>query len=1190
MTDFLDRCSKFRDEILKGESFDKTLGWMCALGSQEAYDRLGNFGFLPLKETQEGDAAIYRYIEKDKVLEISFRGTVMAHQWFSNAGNLNIGKIELKDWFAKLGTSSEPKNFDCGPGQIAKGFGEAYQTMRLHLIDVFKEYPKKARVRLMGHSRGAVLAKLAALDLSCNFFKGDIDVVVFAGPRVGDDAFTSFYHSRNNIRMVNFSVAADPVPQVPLARWDDSICKLPQEYQDAVTGFEHIVVPTCLDEDWAAPVGVQVMARLIEGELMELHSMRTYIEAYKAFFQDPLKLGCPSPKILENAMKKRILLTFLACRQDSSLKLLQEAKEQHQNTQGMIATLGTRVLQDVQNVNTRLQKEEEGSLVAATLALKAVSQLYLSDCSHETKVSLSIEIVAKCQTALTICVKSAHASLECKELLLMVLTEVIRAQIITDKALTTEFLVRFETYMDYFKNDFMEEVLKKITDPKEAGTPLVSAWNLLYRQLSIIATFHDKLPQFRQSGYGYMLQRLSYWNFVNRTKHFAERQEDLIRQWKTSVTDAMTVLENKQMLSEILDHQDLQITELERAQESRCAGIVADLGQVQQSADTTTIILMGRMSAGKTTFVQALLQDCTPRGQQVPLPIDYHENTRAITILELSTMESSIAGVIAKIVPENPAAAHTEVKNWTDAEDILAKTIDKQHLANAVMPEEDPVPRVRIIIYGCDKGLTVIDTPGCGGLGCDYTPFLKNRVAIPMFLCSFVDASFLDTPSLEMLQQVCPPGTGPPPTLLFTKEIPRSIKNMVQRVDSLAEELMRAQVKKPFIGAIDAQSALTGNETSRRHIKKLVENLQCLGRAFQPILAQTLEFRILKTGLVQTMSEVLQHDSTKALIADAKDFKKFQNNVRDHMTKYVNFCVDFCVDFGTPGTQDKMKRLDVKIKECVASAKPFPRCWDGLIDCTNWLKSQEHREKITLICRQNSVADPIVTKTKVKATYAKEVYDLMLKYFLQNLSEEISAEVKKMAVRELKQILLKNVNLQTEFLHTSVIEIAGTGLGAGVCLGGATWAVLGSLAWWSSWSIAAGPIALAAGTLTGTAAFAAAFADELDYKPNRIVDECANKFIFQMHMQKEKVKDCILDLLTKGLDELFQNLEKLRSPEYGGAYNKQLEILCRLDEKIQKLNAEFTQSLQSINYIIDGDTGPTETLLASKFNAPSWDA
>ena len=107
-----------------------------------------------------------------------------------------------------------------GPGRLYKGMAEAYVRVQRLLNVRFnsKSAPVSLqKVRFHGHSWGAAMALLAALDVADNHFcgfSGEVEVILWAYPRVGDATFSDAYLAKQSITIVSFSLSQDPVPQL----------------------------------------------------------------------------------------------------------------------------------------------------------------------------------------------------------------------------------------------------------------------------------------------------------------------------------------------------------------------------------------------------------------------------------------------------------------------------------------------------------------------------------------------------------------------------------------------------------------------------------------------------------------------------------------------------------------------------------------------------------------------------------------------------------------------------------------------------------------------------------------------------------------------------------------------------------------------------------------------------------------
>ncbi|KAL9641522.1 hypothetical protein ABK040_013443 [Willaertia magna] len=111
----------------------------------------------------------------DKTLVISFRGTV---------------KTSIKDWSHNLDLGKKKVYFNGKYiGKVHSGFYKEYMLVRDDLQKLLKEYNGDAsKIIITGHSQGAALAELAALDysLSNKDAKSKVQLISFGQPRVGD--------------------------------------------------------------------------------------------------------------------------------------------------------------------------------------------------------------------------------------------------------------------------------------------------------------------------------------------------------------------------------------------------------------------------------------------------------------------------------------------------------------------------------------------------------------------------------------------------------------------------------------------------------------------------------------------------------------------------------------------------------------------------------------------------------------------------------------------------------------------------------------------------------------------------------------------------------------------------------------------------------------------------------------------
>lgn len=101
--------------------------------------------------------------------------------------------------------------------RVHSGFISTYKSKSIRgRIQKEIEKNKIKKVALTGHSYGAALAILCAVDLEYNFPKNDYEVIVFGCPRVGNKYFQKSYNLRvfKTLRVENVN---DLVTKVPFA-------------------------------------------------------------------------------------------------------------------------------------------------------------------------------------------------------------------------------------------------------------------------------------------------------------------------------------------------------------------------------------------------------------------------------------------------------------------------------------------------------------------------------------------------------------------------------------------------------------------------------------------------------------------------------------------------------------------------------------------------------------------------------------------------------------------------------------------------------------------------------------------------------------------------------------------------------------------------------------------------------------
>ncbi|MGI0485048.1 lipase family protein [Pantanalinema rosaneae CENA516] len=133
---------------------------------------------------------------------IAFRGTQRTNEWIDNILVQQVNHTALS-----------PFEF---VGNIHRGFSAIYGTIAQQVLVAAEELDHSRPIYITGHSLGASLATLAAMDLAIRMpkLKHQLRLYTYAGPRVGDVKFAEA-HSHlvpNHYRIVNL---ADGIPTAP---------------------------------------------------------------------------------------------------------------------------------------------------------------------------------------------------------------------------------------------------------------------------------------------------------------------------------------------------------------------------------------------------------------------------------------------------------------------------------------------------------------------------------------------------------------------------------------------------------------------------------------------------------------------------------------------------------------------------------------------------------------------------------------------------------------------------------------------------------------------------------------------------------------------------------------------------------------------------------------------------------------
>jgi len=173
---------------------------------------------------------VVRETGSDDIL-VSVRGTQTPEEW-------------VKDFMAIPNLFNEVPDF----GLVHLGFEQMWRRIRDCIRRALDGTPLDRRITLIGHSLGAAMVTLGAVDLKRNFNRTNVDVCTFGGPRAGMIVFRRKFNGliERCFRVVN---QGDIVPHVP----------------SVITGWNH--------------VGVEMD---VNGKQSSPHSLAAYLEGLKS--------------------------------------------------------------------------------------------------------------------------------------------------------------------------------------------------------------------------------------------------------------------------------------------------------------------------------------------------------------------------------------------------------------------------------------------------------------------------------------------------------------------------------------------------------------------------------------------------------------------------------------------------------------------------------------------------------------------------------------------------------------------------------------------------------------------------------------------------------------------------------------------------------------------------------------------
>lgn len=182
---------------------------LCALISEAAYTgqcRAADFQLTARFENKGTDTQGIFGIANDDTFVIAFRGSE---------------ETGLTDWITDLKFVKQVFPYEESGNKKVKvhyGFIWAYKSVRESVLKAARETDHQ-RIICTGHSLGAALATLCALDLQYNLPEKEIVCYTYGSPKVGNADFVASYNRRvpNTFRFVNRS---DTVPNLPFGGYD----------------------------------------------------------------------------------------------------------------------------------------------------------------------------------------------------------------------------------------------------------------------------------------------------------------------------------------------------------------------------------------------------------------------------------------------------------------------------------------------------------------------------------------------------------------------------------------------------------------------------------------------------------------------------------------------------------------------------------------------------------------------------------------------------------------------------------------------------------------------------------------------------------------------------------------------------------------------------------------------------------
>ncbi len=138
---------------------------------------------------------------------IALRGTQTVYEWVTDLAGFQINYDPSNDKY----------------GKVHVGFYTIYEELAEQIRRAASKFSTLVPCYVTGHSLGSALAVLAATDIAMhvNGLKEQLQMYSYAGPRVGDPVFASFYNGLipNSYRVVNLADVAPILPPTKILKY-----------------------------------------------------------------------------------------------------------------------------------------------------------------------------------------------------------------------------------------------------------------------------------------------------------------------------------------------------------------------------------------------------------------------------------------------------------------------------------------------------------------------------------------------------------------------------------------------------------------------------------------------------------------------------------------------------------------------------------------------------------------------------------------------------------------------------------------------------------------------------------------------------------------------------------------------------------------------------------------------------------